>query len=48
MGEYNELSDYENISFVRRVNLTPSGLLYQNKQPEMSNRVLRKYSNIID
>lgn len=31
MGEYNELYDYENISLVRRISLTPSGILYQSK-----------------
>lgn len=31
------------LAFIRSISLTPSGILYSIKEPEMTNKVLRKY-----
>ena len=37
-----------NILKTRKISLTPSGILFNLKEPEMSNRVLRKYKDDLD
>ncbi|CAD8123706.1 unnamed protein product [Paramecium sonneborni] len=36
------------LAYTRRVSMTPSGLLYFNKQPEVTSGILRQHYNIVD
>ena len=38
----------ENTSFIRRITMTPSGVIYNLKEPEMNNRLIRQNTKYID
>jgi len=47
-GAMNEWINYENVELIRKLQLTPSGLLYDFKNPEMSSQLLRQFKKYGD
>jgi RNA-dependent RNA polymerase len=43
-----EYIDNGKLTFIRSISITPSGFIYSIKEPEMTNKVLRRFASIQD